>query len=97
MKLMAKRNVFLCDVELPEIVQEKADEAFSVIITEGKKRMKTDKRLENVAKTNEQRKSAQVRVSRTVKAVMAGVAAIAACIIVIVGKDALTGGENKID
>ena len=97
MNLMAKRNVFLCDVELPEIVQEKADEAFSMIIAEGKKTMKTNKSLENVTKTSEQRRNVEMRVGREVKAAMAGAAAIAACAIVIVGKDVLTGGENGFD
>ena len=97
MNLMAKRNVFLCDVELPEIVQEKADEAFSMIIAEGKKTMKTNKSLENVTKTSEQRRNVEMRVGRAVKAAMAGAAAIAACAIVIVGKDVLTGGENGFD
>lgn len=97
MNLMAKRNIFLCDVELPEIVQEKADEAFSMIIAEGKKSMKTNNSLENATKTNEQRRSMDTRGSKTVKAVMAGAAAIAACAIVIVGKDVLTGGGNGPD
>lgn len=37
---MAKKNIFLYDVDIPEIVQDKAEEAFSTIITERKSTMK---------------------------------------------------------
>lgn len=45
MNLMAKENIFLSDIELPDVVQEKADEAFSIIITEGKGTMNKQSRL----------------------------------------------------
>lgn len=45
MNLMAKENIFLSDIELPDVVQEKADEAFSIIITEEKGNMKKQSRF----------------------------------------------------
>lgn len=44
---MGRKNVFLYDIDVPEIVQEKAEDAFSMIRAEGENRMKeqrTDKK-----------------------------------------------------
>ena len=45
---MSRKNVFLYDIDVPEIVQEKAEIAFSMIQAEGEnimKEQKTDKNL----------------------------------------------------
>lgn len=94
---MAKKNIFLCDIELPEIVQEKADEAFSMITAEGKKTMKANKNLKNEGKKNKEGRGRNICVSRKVQAAMAGAVAIAACAMLIVGTGALTGKENGFD
>lgn len=41
---MSKKNVFLYDIDVPEIVQEKAEAAFSMIRTEGENKMKEQRK-----------------------------------------------------
>lgn len=41
---MSRKNVFLYDIDVPEVVQEKAEEAFSMIRTEGENTMKEQKK-----------------------------------------------------
>lgn len=82
---MAKKNIFLCDIELPEIVQEKADEAFSLIITEGKGTMKANNNLNKSGKPYRGKKDKSVHLNRTVNVVMAGAAAVAACALLFAG------------
>lgn len=45
---MAKENIFLSDIELPDVVQKKADKAFSIIIAEGKGTMKKQSRFRQI-------------------------------------------------
>lgn len=41
---MSRKNVFLYDIDVPEIVQEKAEIAFSMIRTEGENTMKEQRK-----------------------------------------------------
>lgn len=66
---MSRKNVFLYDIDVPEVVQEKAEEAFSMIRTEGENMMK------------EQRKTSKKR--HTVE-ILLGAAACAAVVGVVV-------------
>ena len=50
MNRMDRDDIFLCDIYVPEIVQEKADIAFSMIRTEGEDRMKNEKNIKTVKK-----------------------------------------------
>ncbi|MDE6387779.1 MAG: hypothetical protein K2L82_08260 [Lachnospiraceae bacterium] len=94
---MAKKNIFLCDIELPEIVQEKADEAFSMITAEGKKTMKANKNLKNERNKSKEERGGNICVSRKVQAAMAGAVAVAACAMLVVGTSVLTGREDGFD
>ncbi len=78
---MIKDDIFFEDVEVPEIVQKKADSAFLTIQTERSHRMKdTIKKEQNTGKNQRGRR------------VIAGrLAAAAACMAVIVAAGALTG------
>lgn len=53
MNRMDRDDIFLCDIYVPEIVQEKADIAFSMIRTEGEDRMKNEKNIKTVKKGRE--------------------------------------------
>lgn len=81
---MAKKNVFLYDVDIPEIVQDKAEEAFSTIIAERKSAMEKNKDKDWSA--NGVR---NIKWNRKITKIMAAAAACAAIILtanVIVGK-----------
>ncbi len=97
MNRMAEKNIFLCDVELPQIVQEKADEAFSTIIEEGKETMTAKRDLNSKKKISEEKRGEGIYNSRKVIAVMAGLAAMAACAILMVKADILTREESRPD
>lgn len=89
---MAKKNIFLNDVDIPEIVQDKAEEAFSTIIAERKSAMEKNK--DKDWNSNEVR---NIKWNRKMTKIVAAAAACAAIILtanVIVGK---TGRSNMGD
>lgn len=75
---MMRENIFLEDIEIPEIVQEKADIAFSAVKMEGMCR-------ENMKKENQTIKRKEKR--------MGSVAAAAACVAVVVTAGFLQGQD----
>lgn len=89
---MAKKNVFLSDVDIPEIVQDKAEEAFSTIIAEGKNTMEknTDRNQ------NRENKSVAKRNQKITK-IMAAIAACAAVVVVSTVAVRGLGYTNKGD
>ncbi|MCM1121100.1 MAG: hypothetical protein NC489_35765 [Ruminococcus flavefaciens] len=74
---MAKKNIFLCDVDIPKIVQDKAEEAFSTIIVEGKSAMKKNTETNQNMERNE-----NMKWNRKITKIMAAVAACAAIALV---------------
>ncbi|MBD5474503.1 MAG: hypothetical protein HDR17_00720 [Lachnospiraceae bacterium] len=92
---MAKKDIFLYDVDIPEIVQDKAEEAFSIIIAERKSVMETNKVKDG--STNEGR---NIKRNRKITKIIAAAAACAAIILtanVIVGRSERSNmGDQEI-
>lgn len=84
---MSRKNVFLYDIDVPEIVQEKAEEAFSMIRTEGENTMKEQKK--------EQKKAKKVYKKQKTAGILLGTAACAA-ILVMAGRFAWDRHEVDI-
>lgn len=107
---MSRKNVFLYDIDVPEIVQEKAEIAFSIIRTKGESTMKEynpgEKEKDEGARNRQQKgsrikKQNSIRRKRRVIGILSGMAACAAVIgIAIAAKGAwiwpsLDVAENK--
>lgn len=92
---MAKKNIFLYDVDIPEIVQDKAEEAFSIIIAERKSVMEANKVKDG--STNGVR---NIKRNRKITKIMTAAAACAAIILtanVIVGRSGRSNmGDQEI-
>lgn len=83
---MAKKNIFLCDVEIPEVVQDKAEEAFSIILAERKSAM--EKNEDKDWSKNEKK----IRRNRKLTKI---VAAAAACAVIVLTASAFLGRTGR--
>ena len=86
---MAKKNIFLCDVDIPEIVQDKAEEAFSTIIAERKSAMEKNK--------DKDRSSNEVRNIKWNRGITKIMAAVAACAAIILTANVIVGRSGRND
>lgn len=89
---MAKKNIFLYDVDIPEIVQDKAEEAFSAIIAERENAMENNK--DKDGNTDEFRQGKRSRKLPKIMAAAAACAVIALTVNVIAGR---SGHSNMGD
>ena len=83
---MAKKNIFIYDVDIPEIVQDKAEEAFSIIIAERKSFMETNKVKDG--STNGVR---NIKRNRKITNIMAA----AACAAIILTANVIVGRSGR--
>ncbi len=92
---MAKRNVFLYDVDIPEIVQDKAEEAFSTIIAERKNTMEknTDR---NQNRENERAAKRNRKITKIMAAIAACVAVVVVSTVAVRGLGYTNKGDQEI-
>lgn len=83
---MAKKNIFLYDVDIPEIVQDKAEEAFSIIIAERKIVMETKK-----VKDGSTNGGRNIKQNRKITKIMAA----AACAAIILTANVIVGRSGR--
>lgn len=86
---MAKKNVFLYDVDIPEVVLDKAEEAFSTIIAERKSKMEKNK--DKNLSANEVKK---IQRNRKLTKIMA---AAAACAVIVLTANVFTEKLRRSD
>ena len=79
---MSRKNVFLYDIDVPEVVQEKAEAAFSMIRTEGENNMKNDadNNKKSGRKTRMKKRNVRAKQVLTGLAVCAAAVALAVCL-----------------
>lgn len=79
---MSKKNVFLYDIDVPEVVQKKAETAFSMIRTEGENNMKNgvDSKKKKGRKTQIKKHNVHFRQVLTGLAACAAAAGLAVCL-----------------
>ena len=74
---MSRKNVFLYDIDVPEIVQKKAEEAFSMIKAEGETMVKKESTKQKYSAKKEERRPVKnnrpKKQSRAKKRQMAGI------------------------
>lgn len=76
MNPMSRKNVFLYDIDVPEIVQEKAETAFSMIRTEGDK---------NMVKKEKEQKNKRKNKNKQIIIISSAMAACAAATALVIG------------
>ena len=80
---MSRKNVFLYDIDVPEIVQEKAEIAFSMIQAEGENIMKEQKTDKNLKR--QKNRPAGKGAAKKLRTGILTAAACAAAVIAVVG------------